>query len=362
MQWRAIAQLALGFLPTLVASAFQSQAGLHVIYTYAGPEPPEQLFDLIKQGKVGGVMLYEDNVSENLPNITARMQSVYSQSQESYAYPLLIMTEHEGGEMSPFPGGQNMTAKQIGQTSTPSKYTNKAVQQTARALNSYGVNFNMGLILGVFREEGDFLDQDERSYSDDPTIVSQCGEDYAAEFFVSTPLIAGAKYFPGMGAAKADDDTNKGPVTIDVDLDTLRNVDMVPFNVTLSVQNVFVSMIMPSWAVYPALDPDLPAGLSPKVLRDELRKGFNYDGIIISDSIEAGALKEFGDDADRAITAMQASADLILASSRDVSQGEKIADAIDKAIKAGKFNEDYLYRSKYAITDLRKLFNDDDYY
>jgi len=53
-------------------------------------------------------------------------------------------------------------------------------------------------------------------------------------------------------------------------------------------------MIMTSWATYPALDPDLPSGLSPRIVRGELRGRLKFRGVTITDAIEAGALQNFG--------------------------------------------------------------------
>ena len=145
------------------------------------------------------------------------------------------------------------------------------VEQTEKALKSWGVNTNLGPSLGVYREEGDILDQYGRSFSSDPAIATQCARDYLSWMFVSTPVFVVAKYFPGLGAA--DESTDDGPVTIDLDLDTLMNIDMAPYNFFLNDQSAYkLQIIMPSWATYLALDPDRHAGLRSKVIRGELRE------------------------------------------------------------------------------------------
>lgn len=354
MKWTSIAQFALGLLPAFAnAKITPTAAGVHVIYSYPGPEPPQHLYDLIDQGKVGGIVLFEENVHDGLPDIINKMQDIWLQSLEWIGSPLLIMAQQEGGELSTFPGGPNMTAKEVGESATPESAVQRMVMQTANTLNQSGVNTNIGPVMGVFRKEGDFLDQNERSFSDDIGIAKQCTREYLSWSFVSTPVLDIAKYFPGMGAATADDNTDEGPVTIDVDIDTLRDTDMMTFeHILLQQVGYMVQMIMPSWAVYPAIDPDRPAGLSSKIIKGELRDRLKFKNIIISDNIQAGALAEYGDDADRAVLALEAGVDIVLASGRNVTQGEVICDAIME-----NFNSNMTSESYYRISDVRELLN-----
>ena len=69
---------------------------------------------------------------------------------------------------------------------------------------------------------------------------------------------------------------------------------------------------MTSWAIYPALDPRRPAGLSPMVIGSELRKRLGFKGVTITDGIDAGAVTPFGNLGKRAVLAATAGADLIL--------------------------------------------------
>jgi beta-N-acetylhexosaminidase len=64
-----------------------------------------------------------------------------------------------------------------------------------------------------------------------------------------------------------------------------------------------VKLVMTSWAVYPALDPSLPAGLSPAVIQGELRGRLGFAGVTITNGIEAGALARFGSVGNRAVLA-----------------------------------------------------------
>jgi beta-N-acetylhexosaminidase len=196
------------------------------------------------------------------------------------------------------------------------------------------MNCNLAPVLDVYRQAGNFDDQFGRSYSSDPVVCGQCG---AASITAQQVLgvATTAKHFPGLGAATRAQNTDLGPVVLDVPLSDLRSIDELPFTYAI---NANVDMIMTSWATYPALDPDLPAGLSPRIVRGELRGRLRYRGVTITDAIEAGALQSFGDTGQRTVQAAAAGMDIILCSARDVNQGQDAVDALQAAIAGGQLD------------------------
>jgi beta-N-acetylhexosaminidase len=110
---------------------------------------------------------------------------------------------------------------------------------------------------------------------------------------------------------------------------------------------------MVSWAVYPALDAGTPAGLSSAVVKGELRERLGFQGVTITDALEAGALKAFGTSQHRAILAAQAGMDLILCGSRDISQGELAMDGLESGYLDGILSKSTFQASLRRIMDLR---------
>jgi len=88
-----------------------------------------------------------------------------------------------------------------------------------------------------------------------------------------------------------------------------------------------------SWAVYPALDPGRPAGLSPAVVGGELRQRLGFTGVTITDALEAGALKAYGSTRRRATMAAGAGMDLILCSAQRPGQGYQARIALSKSYR-----------------------------
>ncbi|KAF7137130.1 hypothetical protein CNMCM5793_007194 [Aspergillus hiratsukae] len=324
-------------------------AATHVIYSYPEASPPARLLSLISAGKVGGVILFGQNVNANLSTYVATMQNAYAQSPAYDGTQLLIMTDQEGGYIRRLPGGPTLSEKEVGESADPAAAATQAGEDAAAALSAYGVNVNLAPVLGVYRQTDDFLDQWERSYGNSSALVSEC-----ARAFIpaqqSHGAIATAKHWPGLGAASASANTDEEPVTINLSLETLRSVDQVPFAAAIEAG---VDMVMPSWAVYPAMD-DKPAGLSEKWIKEELRGSLGFKGVTVTDAIEAGALVNYGNDANRGVLAAQAGMDLILASARNVTQGEAIVDALTQALDNGELDTAEFEAATARIMALRQ--------
>jgi beta-glucosidase-like glycosyl hydrolase len=326
-------------------------AGYHVIYSYPGVQPPAELYTLISQGKVGGLILYGENVVANLSTIVQSFQDAYVQSPafNLTKLHLLITTDQEGGEVRRLPGGPFLSEKQVGLSSDPKGNATEAGKEAAAAMIVAAVNGNLAPVLDVFRQPGNFIDEFQRSFSNDSAIVAECGAAYIAAQQAAGP-VATAKHFPGLGAATVVQNTDERPVTLNVTLDELRSVDMAPYQQVIAAG---VDMVMASWAVYPALDAECPSGLSSKWIQGELRERLGFRGVTITDAIESASLVAFGNEPNRAILASQAGMDLILAAALNATQGAVINDAIINALKNGSLPLGQFAESTERILKLR---------
>jgi beta-N-acetylhexosaminidase len=309
----------------------QQSAGQRVVFSYPGTEVPQTLLDRIASGGVGGVILFGENVS-SLSQITAAVRQMHEANRSSpVGAPLLLMTDQEGGLVRRLPGGPALSEKQIGASPDPASEAAKAGREAGQVLRGAGLNVNLAPVLDVFRTPGDFEDQFQRSYSSDPGVVSACGRAFIAAQ-QAAGVAATAKHFPGLGPAAKNQNTDLGPVTLTTSLADLRCIDEQPYDPAVEVG---VRLVMLSWAVYTALDPTLPAGLSERVIKKELRRRHSFDGVTITDAINAGALKAFGTAPQNAVTAAAAGMDLILEASRDVARGQAVVDALAQALADG---------------------------
>ena len=139
-------------------------------------------------------------------------------------------------------------------------------------------------------------------------------------------------------------------MTLNVSRKQLRTVDQLPYPTAI---NAGVKLVMVSWAIYPALDPTRPAGLSKTIVQDELRGRLKFSGATITDALEAGALQRFGSTSTRALLAAGAGMDLILCSGQSGSEGAAATDALASALKQGKLGRAAFRASVQHILALR---------
>jgi beta-N-acetylhexosaminidase len=327
----------------------QQLAGQRVIYSYSGLTVPSALLTQISAGEAAGVIFFGGNISSDTQIASVIAQLVAAQQQSPVSSPLLLMTDQEGGEVRRLPGAPVQSEKQIGESSSPAAAASAAGTGAGQNLAGVGMNVNLAPVLDVYYKPGNFIDEFQRSYSNKASVVSTCGQAFITAQ-QATGVAATAKHFPGLGSATRSQDTDTGPVTLNVSLPGLRGKDEVPYPAAIAAG---VKLIMVSWAVYPALDASLPAGLSPTVIGGELRGRLGYQGVTITDAIEAGALTSFGTSAQRAVLAAGAGMDVLLCAAQDPTQGQSVVAALASALDGGQLNATDFNAAVARVTALR---------
>lgn len=338
-------------------------AGIHTIYSFpTTASPPAELLNLTRAGLVGGVILFGENINASLtPPAMLALQDAYASSPAAELIarvfgvphaPLLIMTDQEGGFVKRIQqGGPETSAKVTGQQADPEGAGRVAGTAAAVTLGEYNHNGNLAPVLDVFRDEGNFIDRFERSYGNTSGLAGEAG----VAFLLGSQgqgVAATAKHFPGLGTAPRDANTDLVPVTLDVSESDLRTIHIPPFQAAVTAG---VDMIMPSWAIYPALDATLPAGMSPVFIQQELRANLGFTGVTITDAIEAGAALAVGggDHGRTAVLAAKAGMDVLLASARNVTQGALVRAALEGAVREGELDRGEFDEATERIVRLR---------
>ncbi|MFB7670366.1 glycoside hydrolase family 3 N-terminal domain-containing protein [Kitasatospora purpeofusca] len=319
-------------VPTTAPSAASLRlAGRRIVYSYPGDTPPPELLDTVRAGRAAGVILFKENASSP-EQLRLAVQQLKTAAQESPSgAPLLLMTDQEGGKVRRLPGAPVHSARQTGAAADPAGDAARSGAGAAGTLADAGLNVNLAPVLDVFDAPDNFIDHFERSYGGKPEVVAELGTAFLAAQQQSG-VAATAKHFPGLGAAAREENTDERPVVLPVPLAELRARGEEPYRAAIAGG---VRLVMASWAVYPALDADRPAGLSSAVVQGELRRRLGFRGVTVTDALEAGALAAFGDTGDRAVAAARAGMDLLLCSARDIQQGDAAAAALAAALDSG---------------------------
>jgi beta-N-acetylhexosaminidase len=330
-------------------------AGQRVIYAYAGLRPPTSLVGAIRAGEAAGVILFGPNISSRsqIKGVIAEFQRA-ALSSPLHA-KLLILTDQEGGEVRRLAGAPTLSEKQIGESAGAVALAGAAGAGAGGNLAGLGINVNLAPVLDVYRAPGNFIDQYQRSYSSNPSTVARLG----AAFISAQQRIgvaATGKHFPGLGAAGQSQNTDLRPVSLKLSLSTLRSVDEAPYRAAIAAG---VKLVMTSWAVYPALDSQRPAGLSPEVIQGELRGRLGFRGVTITDGIDAGAVLPFGGLGRRSLLAARAGADLILCAATNPQdntpqQGLTVLQAISSALAHGRLSRSAAQQAAARVLALRE--------
>jgi beta-N-acetylhexosaminidase len=338
--------------PALPKLSPEQMAGQRVIYSYGGLRPPAKLLRLISHGDAAGVIFFSQNVSSRaqLTSVVAELEQADASPQNPVRAPLLLMTDQEGGQIRRVPGPPLLSELQIGESPNPSAAATDAGASAAQNLRGIGINVNLAPVLDVYRQPGDFDDQFQRSYSMNPAVVGELG----AHFITAQQragVAATAKHFPGLGAAAQPQDTDKVPVTLKLPLAEIRDTDELPYKAAIAAG---VRLVMVSWAVYPALEPGRPAGLSATIVNRELRQRLQFKGVTITDALEAGALRAFGPFRNRALLAAEAGMDLILCSAQNVSEGQQATVGLADGYRDGKLGKQAFTAALQRVLALRE--------
>ena len=303
-------------------------AGQRVVYSYNGLKAPAGLLNLIRHGDVGGVIFFSFNISSQaqLRGVIRQMIAANAASSNpARQYPLLLMTDQEGGQVRRLPfAGPAQSEAQIGASADPSAAAATAGGQAAAGLRAVGMNVNLAPVLDVFRQAGDFDDQFQRSYSMNPDVVGTAGASFVTAQQAGR-VAATVKHFPGLGAATATQNTDDQPVIINLPASTLRALDELPYRAAFKAG---AKLAMTSWARYPALDPRLPAGLSPTIIQGDLEGRLGFTGVTITDALGAGALQVYGSLQNKTMLAGRAGMDALLCTAIKPLPGWKCVDGL----------------------------------
>lgn len=298
---------------------------------------------LIEELAVGGVILMGRNA-----RTADRLRATVSELQErngSHGRPLLfVAVDQEGGRVQrlvPPDFSVIPAAREIGATGDPAQ-ARRIAADAAGELRSVGVNWDFAPVLDV-NNNPDNPVIGNRSYGDDPALVAAMGAAAVTGFQNDGGILACGKHFPGHGDTNVD--SHHALPRIEHDMDRLDRIELVPFRAAIEAG---VAAIMTAHILFPALDPDRPATLSPTILTGLLRKRLGFDGLVITDDLEMRGVADHWGAPEAAVLAVIAGADILLCC-HTLSTQRAIKQALIGAVKAGRISEGRIDESHTRI-------------
>ena len=228
--------------------------------------------------------------------------------------PMLVATDQEGGEVQVLSGsGFSDIPSAMDQSTQPRDQLEAAARTWGKELADVGVNMNLAPVV-------DLVDIDRpttnepighwgREYGHDATTVSSQAGAFAAGMQASK-VIPTYKHFPGLGRVKDNTDTSAGVV----DSTTTRSADTAVSVIFGAAIAAGAPVIMVSSATYSLIDPSAPAVFSSTIVTDMLRREMGFSGVVITDDVSAAVQVQVVSAGDRAVRAIRAGCDIVLAS------------------------------------------------
>jgi beta-N-acetylhexosaminidase len=286
--------------------SLEEKVGQLFILAFPGKDA-EAARALIERYNLGGCYLSQDNAASfaEARALTAALAAIAAQRRS--APPLLLGVDQEGAwsvltpESTTGPGNLALGSAD-NTTLTAAMYQVFGVE-----MRSAGFNCVLGPCADV-NLNCDSPIIDTRSFGEVPKRVAMHVAAAVAGAHAGG-IVACAKHFPGHGDTAAD--SHREIPQVDKPLAALLREDLAPFQAAVAAG---VELVMTSHIRYPQIDPLHPATLSAPILQGVLRGRLGFRGIVISDSMNMGAIRHNYAPVDAAILALQSGIDMIMLS------------------------------------------------
>jgi beta-N-acetylhexosaminidase len=306
---------------------------------------------------LGGVVLFDYDVPSRTPvrNVSspAQLKSLTATLQNAAGGDLLIAIDQEGGRVNRlkerlgFPA--TVSAKRLG--SIDNQDTTRAyASRTAGVLRELGINMNFAPVVDLdLNPDNPVIGGIERSFGSTSEIVTR-----HARLFVEAHRGMGVatvlKHFPGHGSSAGDTHLGVTDVT-----DTWRQTELEPYRELIS--EGLCRVVMTAHVVHRGLDAGgLPGTLSRAVVTDVLRDSLGFDGVIVSDDLQMGAVREYYGLEETIRLALDAGVDILTFANNSVYEpdiGARAMDVILNLVDDGQVTRARLEESYMRILELK---------
>ena len=314
-----------------------------------GAEVDAETSTLLNDIQPGGICLFARNIKER-----SQTRELLDQIRGVSAITPFFSVDQEGGLvdrfrriMSPAPAAAKFNS---------SKDVIEFGHLTAEALRILGFNMNFAPVVDVIDKTREVAGNGmySRAFGRNGEEVVELAGKFLSEM-AGGGIIGCLKHFPGLGAAVVD--SHEELPQINVDDFTLNEIDLYPYQRLLK-QNV--EMVMVAHAAYPNLglqerDRDgrlLPSSLSSNFIRGLLRDELKFEGVVITDDLEMGAIVKNYGIGEACKMALNAGNDMFAICAKEDAIREGFA-AVSKAVTSGEITESRIDDSLQRIASLK---------
>ena len=280
---------------------------------------------MLNEYRVGGIILFDRNM-ESKDQVKTLIADINKAGKSAGLTPLFLGIDQEGGAVA-------RMENQLIKVPPAEELGNAPIEQAASLAKQSGAELkDLGLTYG-------------RSYSTNPDeVVRYAGA--VGKAYDEAGLWYSYKHFPGIG--KTDVDLHADTSIVPVSKETLLSEDTKVFVDLIKQSKPNTYTIMVSHAIYPQIDPDHPASLSKAIITDWLRKDMGYNGVVITDDMDMGALAKHYTFGDMAVQSILAGSDILLVC-HEYEHMQAAYNGLMKAVKDGRISKERLDESVKRI-------------
>ena len=299
----------------------------------------------LEQYPVGGIIYFKQNITGE-----EQVREMLANTVSFSKYPLFLAIDEEGGDVARVQAGlgleKSMTAQDMGFADDPSLVYD-TYNKIGTYLADYGFNVDFAPVADVLTNP-DNTAIGKRSFSDNAEVAARLVPE-AVKGLQSVGITSCLKHWPGQG--EVDADTHEGIAATEKTRADMEECEFLPFKAGVEAG---AQMIMVGHFSAPEITGDnTPCSLSKDVITGILREDWEYDGVIITDAMNMGAISEYYGSDEAAIKALKAGCDMVLMPEDFTVAIEGVVEAVkDGTIDEQRINDSLkrVYRIKYADT------------
>lgn len=331
-----------------------------LIIGFRGTTATPYITQTIRDLNVGGIILFDRDVpssgelERNIVN-PEQTKELISQLNE-LSSDMFIAVDAEGRHV-------NRLKDRYGFTNIPSAFEmgKLSTEQTkdygvflGQQLSELGFNLNFAPVVDVnINPQNPVIGSLERSFGDSPEKVYLHASSFI-EGLHQNNIVTAIKHFPGHGSS--EDDSHLGMVDI---TDTYKDEELLPYKMIIG--DGYNDMVMTAHIMNRNIDENYPATLSPLFIQNILREEIGFDGVIISDDMQMGAIVDHYGFDEGIIMAINAGCDLLILSNNGLEGYDELApykavDAILSAVKNNLITEERINQSYDRIQSLKESY------
>ena len=292
---------------------------------------------MLNEYRVGGIILCDRNM-ESKDQVKSLITDINKTGKSAGLTPLFIGIDQEGGAVARMEDQliKVPPAEELGKE--PIEQAVSLAKQSGTELKDLGFNINFAPVADLGLTYG-------RSFSTNPDDVVRYAS-AVGKAYDEAGLWYSYKHFPGIG--KTDVDLHADTSVVPVSKETLLNEDTKVFVDLIKQSKPNTYAIMVSHAMYPQIDVDHPSSLSKAIITDWLRKDMGYNGVVVTDDMDMGALAKHYTFGDMAVQSILAGSDILLVC-HEYEHMQEAYNGLMKAVKDGRISKERLDESVKRI-------------